>query len=164
MSVAFTKEEDYESAAADLPDRPISSQPNLVTPVGLAQLDLALAAARAAYSAAQTGGDVQADRTAMARATRDLRYYAARRASAQVVEAQMATGRVVFGGSVTFDREDGRTQTFRIVGEDEADPAKGAVSYASPLARALLGKAVGDVAMVAGGEVEVIDVEDPGPT
>ncbi|HEX5378876.1 MAG TPA: GreA/GreB family elongation factor, partial [Phenylobacterium sp.] len=65
---------------------------------------------------------------------------------------------VQFGTTVILDREDGRRQTFRIVGEDEADPAKGAVSYVSPLARALLGKTVGDTATVAGGEVEVLAV------
>ena len=52
--------------------------PNLVTPHGLAALDAAYLNAKAAYASAQTAGDVQADRTAMARATRDLRYYAAR--------------------------------------------------------------------------------------
>jgi transcription elongation GreA/GreB family factor len=159
MSVAFRKEEDSEAEAANLPDRPISSHPNLVTRAGLAQLDAALAEARAAYSAAQATGEVQADRTAMARATRDLRYYAARRASAQLVESAPGSGTVSFGGSVTFDREDGRRQTFRIVGEDEADPAKGAVSYVSPLARALLGKRAGDTAMVAGAEVEIVSVD-----
>ena len=82
MSVAFTKEQDSEAAAADLPDRPVSTHPNLVTPQGLAALDSALAEARAAYSAAQGVGGIEADRTAMARATRDLRYYGARRASA----------------------------------------------------------------------------------
>ncbi len=59
---------------------------------------------------------------------------------------------------MTLDREDGRRQTFRIVGEDEADPAKGSVSYVSPLAAAVMGKAVGDVAMVAGRDVEVIAI------
>lgn len=158
MSVAFTKEQDSEAAAADLPDRPISPHPNLVTPEGLAALDAALAEARAAYSAAQAGEGIDADRTAMARATRDLRYYSARRATAQLVERPANTATVAFGLSVTFDREDGRRQTFRIVGEDEADPAQGAVSYVSPLARAVLGKAVGDVAMVAGAEVEVVAI------
>ena len=65
---------------------------------------------------------------------------------------------VHFGQAVTFERDDGRRQTFRIVGEDEADPAAGSVSYVSPLARALLGKMVGDTAMVAGAEVEIISV------
>lgn len=158
MSVAFTKENDLEATAADLPDRPISTQPNLVTPQGLALLDAALDAARAAYAAAQSGGDIEIDRTAMARATRDLRYYAARRASAQVMEPVAATDTVIFGATITFDRDDGRRQTFRIVGEDEADPAKGAVSYVSPLAQALLGKRVGDEASVAGGDVEIVAI------
>jgi transcription elongation GreA/GreB family factor len=159
MSVAFTREEDSEAAAANLPDRPVSTHPNLVTPEGLEQLEANLEAARAAYSAAQAGEDVSADRTAMARATRDLRYYGARRASAQLMENPEGTDQVAFGSTVTFEREDGRTQRFRIVGEDEADPAAGSVSHVSPLARALLGKAVGDTAQVAGGEVEIAAIE-----
>lgn len=123
MSVAFTREEDYEAAAADLPDRPISPHANYVTAEGLEQLDAALAEARAAYAAAQASRDIKSDRTAMARATRDLRYYNARRASAQRVEAPARLDRVAFGCAVTFEREDGRVQRYRIVGEDEADPA-----------------------------------------
>lgn len=160
MSVAFTKEEDSEAAAANLPDRPISPHPNLVTRAGLEQLEAALAEARAAYTAAQSAGGINADRTAMARATRDLRYYAARRASAQLTEPDADAETVVFGRAVTFEREDGRRQTFRIVGEDEADPAKGCVSYISPLAQALMGKSVGDLAAVAGAEVEIVAVAD----
>jgi transcription elongation GreA/GreB family factor len=158
MSVAFTKEGDAESTAADLPDRPISPHPNLVTASGLAQLDAALAAARAAYASARLEGGVEADRTAMARATRDLRYYTARRATAQLTELMGDTSKVRFGTVVTLDREDGRRQTFRIVGEDEADPAQGSISYISPLARALLGREVGDVVKVAGGEAEVVEI------
>lgn len=158
MSVAFTREEDYEAQAADLPDRPISPHPNLVTPEGLSLIEAELADARAAYAAAQMQGDVSADRTAMARATRDLRYWSARRASAQLVDAVTGEGVVHFGCTVAIEREDGRKQSFRIVGEDEADPAKGSVSYVSPLARALMGKAVGDVAQVAGAEVEIIAI------
>jgi transcription elongation GreA/GreB family factor len=65
---------------------------------------------------------------------------------------------VQFGRTVEIARDDGRRQTFRIVGEDEADPARGSVSYVSPLARALLGKTVGDCADVNGGEVEIAAV------
>lgn len=158
MSVAFTKEGDAEATAADLPDRPISPHPNLVTPEGLAFIDAALAQARADYAAAQHAGGIEADRTAMARATRDLRYYSARRANAQLIEPSDDTDTVRFGGEVTIDREDGRRQTFRIVGEDEADPAHGSVSHVSPLARALMGKSVGDTAMLAGAEVEIVAV------
>jgi transcription elongation GreA/GreB family factor len=114
-----------------------------------------LASARAAYAAAQAEGGISADRTAMARATRDLRYWSSRRASAQLTEPADDPDKLQFGGVVEFEREDGRRQSFRIVGEDEADPAQGSVSYASPLARALLGKGVGDTALLNGAEVEV---------
>ena len=158
MSVAFTREEDLEATAADLPDRPISSHPNLVTSEGLAMIETELASARAAYAAAQAKGDIEADRTAMARATRDLRYWSARRANAQLLETT-PDGTVRFGGSVTIEREDGRVQTWRITGEDEADPAKGSVSHISPLARALMGKREGATAVVGGQEVEITSVD-----
>jgi transcription elongation GreA/GreB family factor len=157
MSVAFTREEDLETRASDVPDRPISAAPNLVTQSGLDLIEQALAEAREAYAAAQTDGGVSADRTAMARATRDLRYWSARRASAQLTEPAPDGEVAQFGRTVDVEREDGRRQSFRIVGEDEADPAAGSISYVSPLARALMGKSVGDVVMVAG-EVEIISV------
>ena len=157
MSVAFTREEDLEATAADLVDRPISPHPNHVTAEGLALIEAELAAARAAYTRAQTQGSIEADRTAMARATRDLRYWSARRASAQLLETA-SDGRVRFGGSVAIEREDGRTQTWRIVGEDEADPAAGSVSHVSPLARAVMGKRVGDEVTVAGQSAEIVAV------
>ena len=95
---------------------------------------------------------------AVAAAARELRYWNARRATAQLVEPPPDRDVVRFGATVTIDREDGRRQTFRIVGEDEADPAQGAVSYVSPFARALMGKTVGDVAVLAGAEVEVVAI------
>ena len=158
MAVAFTREEDYEAQAANLPDRPVSPHPNLVTASGLAAIDAELASARAPYAAAQAEGGISADRTAMARATRDLRYWSVRRASAQLTQPELTAGVVQFGVTVEIEREDGRRQTFRIVGEDEADPKAGSVSYLSPLAAALLGKAVGDVALLNGAEVEVVAV------
>jgi transcription elongation GreA/GreB family factor len=158
MAVAFTREEDYEAQAADLPDRPISPHPNLVTATGLATIEQELAAARAAYAAAQAHGEVSTDRTAMARATRDLRYWSARRANAQLTEPAGPADKVQFGRTIEIERDDGRRQTFRIVGEDEADPANGSVSYVSPLARGLLGKSVGDVVTVNGAEVELVAV------
>jgi len=158
MAVAFTREEDYEAQAADLPDRPISPHPNLVTRTGLEAIEQALAEARAAYSAAQAAGDVSSDRTAMARATRDLRYWSQRRANAQLTEPEPQPGKVRFGGQVLIARGDGREQRFRIVGEDEADPAAGLISYVSPLARAVLGKEEGDVVAMAGSEVEILEV------
>jgi transcription elongation GreA/GreB family factor len=159
VSVAFTREEDYEAQAANLPDRPISPHPNLVTRDGLEAIDQALAEARAAYTEAQSAGDVSADRTAMARATRDLRYWSSRRASAQLTEPAEAPGQVQFGRTVHIEREDGRRQTFRIVGEDEADPSIGKISYVSPLAQVLLGKQEGDVVQAAGSEIEILKVD-----
>lgn len=158
MSVAFTRDEDHEAAAANLPDRPISPHPNLVTPEGLAQLEIAFAEAKAAYTAAQASGSVNEDRTAMARATRDLRYYTARLGSAQRIDPVTAPQKVVFGCTVTVLRDDDRQQTFRIVGEDEADPAKGSVSYVSPLAKALLGREAGDEVTAAGSSVEILSI------
>ena len=159
MSVAFTREEDYEAQAADLPDRPISPHPNLVTQAGLNAIDQALARARAAYTDAQTAGGVSADRTAMARATRELRYWSARRATAQLTEPVVAAALVQFGRTVHIQREDGRRQTFQIVGEDEADPPAGKISYLSPLAQALLGKEEGDIIQAGGLDVEILAVD-----
>jgi transcription elongation GreA/GreB family factor len=159
MSVAFTKEEDTEAAASHLPDRPISPHPNFVTLAGLAKLDAALASAKEAVGLAQANVDLKNDRSAMARAQRDLRYFTARRASAQVLDPDGAPGTVLFGRHVRFRRDDGRVQSFRIVGEDEADPAQGSISYISPIAKALLGKKAGDVATLGNAELEIVSVE-----
>jgi transcription elongation GreA/GreB family factor len=59
---------------------------------------------------------------------------------------------------VTFRRDDGRVQKYRIVGEDEADPKTGSISFVSPVARLLMGKAVGDVAGTSGQELEIISI------
>lgn len=159
MSVAFTKEEDNEAAAAYLPERPISPHPNLVTESGLAKLDAALAMAKEAIALAQTNADLKTDRSAMARAARDLRYFIARRASAQLFQPSGEPELVLFGRRVTFQRDDGRTQSFRIVGEDEADAAQGTISHISPIAKALIGKRIGDIAALNNSELEVISVE-----
>ncbi len=160
MSVAFTKEGDTENAAAvDLPDRAISPHPNLVTPGGLKKLEAALAQARADYAASQSDETRTGDRRALARAARDLRYFAARCANAKPMPAPFEPDVVRFGTQVTIARDDGREQVFRIVGEDEAEPQRGTISYVSPMARALLGKAVGDSLSVAGGEAEILAIE-----
>jgi transcription elongation GreA/GreB family factor len=148
MSRAFVNEDSYVDA---LPDRPVSEHPNLVTEQGLAQIEAALDAARRAYGEAQAAGD----REALAGAGRDLRYWNARRASAQLRLPVPDSDVVQFGNAVTIIRDDGREQTFRIVGEDEADPAKGSISHVSPLARALLGKRVGDVVRAGKDDAEI---------
>jgi Transcription elongation factor len=66
--------------------------------------------------------------------------------------APATASEVWFGASVTIRRDDGREQTFRIVGEDEADPAKGSISHVSPLAKSMFGKRVGDTSRPAAGK------------
>ncbi len=156
MSVAFTKEESSETAAETLlPDRPVSPHPNLVTEAGLKALELQLRQAREAYDATVTIDDVNERRRQAASPLRDLRYFAARLQSAQLVPAPVSRATVAFGGTVTFSRDDGRVHTYRIVGEDEADPKAGSISYMSPVARVLIGKAIGDVVDAGGQELEI---------
>ena len=89
---------------------------------------------------------------------RDIRYFVARVRTAQVVPDPVSTETVAFGSTVTFRREDGRIQTYRIVGEDEADPRSGSISFVSPVARLLMNKAVGDEAGASGQKLEIISV------
>jgi transcription elongation GreA/GreB family factor len=154
MSRAFVKDQEVDYLE-DLPDRPVSKHPNDVTEVGLQRIEDALAAASEAYADAQAIGD----RAALAAARRELRYWTNRRATARVVTAPPNPSEVRFGTSVTIVRDDGREQTFRIVGEDEADPARGSISHASPLARAMFGKRVGDVVPAGAGEAEIVRIQ-----
>ena len=154
MSRAFVKEPDGAEAFEELPDRPISDHPNLVTPQGLAQIEDTLTRLHEQHAHAQAAGD----RAALASIGRDLRYWTARRSSAQVMPAPEDTTKVRFGSTVTIVRDDGRRQTFRIVGEDEAEPAEGTLSYASPVARALLNKTVGEVVTAGSGEAEIVRI------
>jgi transcription elongation GreA/GreB family factor len=159
LSVAFTKEDSAETASETLlPDRPVSPHPNLVTAAGLKALELQRDEARAAYAAAQKIEDVNERRRQAAVPMRDARYFAQRVQTAQVVPAPSSSETVAFGSSVTFRRHDGRVQTYRIVGEDEADPKAGSISFVSPVARMLLGKAVGDVVGSDDQELEIISI------
>jgi transcription elongation GreA/GreB family factor len=154
MSRAFVKEQDNVSAE-ELPDRLISEHPNLVTKEGLKQIEAEVRRLTDGHAQAQ----VEEDRDRVAATARELRYWSARLQSAEVVTPPADPGHVHFGSTVTIARDDGRRQTFRIVGEDEANPAKGTIPYVSPLARALSGRAVGDVVRVGDGEAEVLAVK-----
>ena len=159
MSVAFTKEESSETAAeTQLPDRPISPHPNLVTLNGLKQLQANLDAARAAFEAANAIEDVNEKRRQQAAPLRDARYFAERVHTAEMIPDPVSHDVVAFGSTVTYARDDRPPQTFRIVGEDEAEPRSGSISFASPVARALMGKAVGDVVEVGDQELEIISI------
>lgn len=140
MSRAFVKDDDGGTGVEDLPDRLISEHRNLVTAEGLTKIEAEIDRLQEDYAQAQSA----ADRSALQKIARDLRYWTSRRSTAEVQEAPAKDGLVHFGSTVTILRGDGRKNTYRIVGEDEADPSKGTLSYVSPLAQALLGRRVGD--------------------
>jgi transcription elongation GreA/GreB family factor len=152
MSRAFVKETEELEA---FPERLVSEHRNLVTPEGLAAIESEVARLQTELTAAHESGD----RNAIARVSRDLRYWNQRLATAEPQSPATDKSAVSFGMSVTVERNDGRIQKFRIVGEDEANPSKGSISYVSPLAQALIGKAVGDVVKAGGGEAEIIKIE-----
>lgn len=148
MSRAFVKET-AESAAP--PERMVDDGPNLVTPEGLAQIDAHIARIESA---------MQGESNVLLRETlaRDLRYWTIRKSTAEVVNPS-TDGSIAFGSRVTIRRK-GREQQFRIVGVDEADAAKGLISFRAPLAQAVLGARPGDIieADEPLGEMEVLTV------
>lgn len=153
MSKAFTRESD-EDGATELPEREVSAFPNLVTAEGLASIDAEIERHSRENARALAAGDKEG----LVRVGRELRYWTARRNSAQVQPAPADSDEVRFGSTVTIEREGGRRTTWRIVGEDEADPEKGTLSHASPLARALMGLEVGDTVVVGAGEAEIVGI------
>ena len=154
MSKAFTKEAEGGDIYDDLPDRTVS-QHNLVTPKGLELIEAELARLHVDHAAAHDTDD----RMKLAKINRDLRYWTSRRSTAQVVEPPEDSNEVRFGATVTISRDDGREQTYRIVGEDEADPSAGTLSYVSPLAQALMGKQIGDVVQAGPSDAEIIAIK-----
>ncbi len=143
MSRAFVKEGD--GSLDPLPDLPISPHPNHVTPAGLADLQSRLREAQTRLAALKARPD-RLDKLPEAAAERDIRYLEARLRSAILIDpATLPVTEVAFGHIVTVADEDGLETRFQITGEDEADAAQGRITPQSPLARALLGAAVGDV-------------------
>ena len=153
MSRAFVREDDQGGDA--LPDRVISEHPNFVTPAGLALLELRVRTLDAELGAARAA-DV---RDAIAGIGRDLRYFSARRGSARVVAVEPRPEVVRFGVQVVLRLADGSLRRLRLVGEDEADPTAGLLSYVSPLAQSLLGLAPGDALPFAGSEARIEALE-----
>lgn len=132
MSRAFVKE---SAESARPPERMVEEGPNPVTPEGMAQIEAHVARLEAS---------LKSEPNVLLRETleRDLRYWSQRKLTAEMVHPSN-DGTVAFGSTVTIERK-GRKQTFRIVGVDEADAAKGLISFRSPLAQAILGLRVGD--------------------
>jgi transcription elongation GreA/GreB family factor len=163
MSRAFVKEGDGEPPP--LPERAISPHPNLVTARGLRQIEArvreleaertrALATARAAAGTH--------DAAALAGLERDLRYWRARKASARPVTVATVPEVMRFGVTATLRAADGATRTLTIVGEDEADPARGLVSWVSPAAESLIGAGIGEDVAIGGQPYEIIELAAPG--
>lgn len=155
MSRAFVKE---DSGPEALPERPVSTARNLVTRRGLALIDAEIARLREERSAANASGALEA----VALTSRDLRYWTARRASAELVEPDASEQRITIGMAATLEDEKGQRRTFRIVGEDEADPKLGRIGWNAPVSRALLGKWIGDEVELPSGTMEIVAV-DPKP-
>jgi len=144
MSRAFVKEDNEDLLSEELPERPVSSEPNYITPSGLLQLRAKVEGLQAEYARLKQAAEAF-DRPRLSQVERDLRYYQGRLESAiQVDIATQPRDEVHFGARVKAEDEEGGVHSFTIVGEDEADVAEGRVSWRSPLALALMGAAVGD--------------------
>ena len=144
MSRAFVKENDEQGN--ELPERPQSPYPNHITPRGLDALHQQLQSLEAAHKRmAEPKGNELIDQDAKHGLERDIRYLQDRIARAIVINpATQPRDKVGFGATVTTEDEKGEKRTFEIVGEDEANPAAGRLSWVSPLARVLTDTAVGD--------------------
>jgi transcription elongation GreA/GreB family factor len=147
MSVAFRRESDEEHKEPRF-EIPIPVGPNMVTPAGLMQIEAQVAELEALVA-------VEADETRLAEAKRDLRYWRTRLATAQVAPPP-PDGQAAIGSHVRF-RLKGQVKTMQIVGDDEADPASGRISFSSPLGRALIGAEVDDL-IDFGGQAEAIEI------
>jgi transcription elongation factor GreB len=146
MSRAFTKESVDDLAAGELPERPLPAHPNYVTPQGLEQLQARARELQARHEtlAAQSADDSIAKQK-LREVERDQRYFKAQLERAEVVDpVGQPRDAVHFGATVKMLDEDGKEHRFMLVGEDEADVAAGRISWASPLAKAMIGAKVGD--------------------
>jgi transcription elongation factor GreB len=137
VSKAFTREDD--AGDDGLPDVPEAELPlgakNLITPEGARRLRAELDALTRRASGEPPDPALQ----------RRLRVLSRRVQSFEVTAAPARPERVVFGTTVTVRDESDRERRYRLVGRDEADAAKGDLSWLSPLGGALLHARVGDV-------------------
>jgi transcription elongation factor GreB len=144
MSRAFVKGDDSDLSGEEVPERPISQQPNYVTPLGLAQLRDKYESLVASHAQLKAAGE-DFDKPKLTEIERDLRYFSQRLDSAISVDVSSEPqDEVHFGATVKTESVEGAVHEFTIVGEDEADVATGKVSWQSPLAKALIGSRVGD--------------------
>lgn len=140
MSVAFRREGDDEHLEPKF-ELPIPPGPNRVTARGAA-----LIAAKVAECEARIAD--LTDETALKAARREHRYWSTRQSTAELMPRPDGST-VAFGCTVTL-RLNGTLRTITLVGDDEADPTAGLVSFTAPLARAVIGAEVGEMADFAG--------------
>ena len=152
MSRAFVNEDNLPPEPP--PEKVISLHRNLVTPAGLAMIEAKLADLNTALAATS-----EQDATVLIQ--RDLRYWRTRHVTAELGEPPADPEEIGFGSLVTLQR-DSRTESLRIVGEDEAEPAMGKLSWVSPLAQALAGLEAGDEIEFAGRGIEILAVDNAG--
>ena len=145
MSRAFVKENDLVHAGIDIPERPLSDEPNYVTPNGLKLLNLQADALEVGLKQLKDKKDDPIAKQKIAIIERDMRYYSARIESAILTAPKEKDHSIVlFGAKVTVKDEEGKLSTYEIVGEDEADIHQSKVSYLSPLAEAIIGAKLND--------------------
>ena len=144
MSRAFVKENDLEHAGIDIPERPVSSEINYVTPFGLNQIKEILNSLDKKRDQFLGNEDTISKQKKM-RIEKDIRYYAARLKSAILVKPNsQISDKVLFGACIELQNEDGNSEYYEIVGEDEADYKKNKISYVSPIAKSVIGNNIGD--------------------
>ena len=151
MSVAFRRESDEEHLEPKF-EIPIPSGPNLVTARGLAQISERIAALETQLVSA-VGED------AIKAVKRDLRYWNTRHATARLTPPP-APDVVEFGTRVTI-MHNGKARTVEIVGDDEAEPAQGRLSFSAPLIRAIMGAETGEL-LPFGGQEDAIRIVSVG--
>ena len=144
MSRAFVKENDMEHAGIDIPERPISTEVNYITSNGLKQLKNILDTLDAERQTLMLLDDSMSKQKKM-RIERDIRYYASRIKSAILIHSdKQAENKVLFGALIELKDEKGVSESYEIVGEDEAGLALRKISYVSPLAKSVMGNSLGD--------------------
>ena len=144
MSRAFVKENDLEHAGIDVPERPISSEKNYVTPNGLVELEEKISNLEAERKKSSLTND-SIHKQKKLQLERDLRYFINRLESAILVNPQeQDKNKVLFSALVDVENELGEILNFQIVGEDEANVKENKIAYNSPLAKALIGNALNE--------------------
>ena len=184
MSKAFTRETDTdEDDELELPELPAGGK-NYITPVGYARLrgellqlmdDERPKVVEAVHWAARNGdrsenGDYIYGKKRLREIDRRIRFLTKRLELAEVSDPSLHHGsdQVFFGATVTYADAGGQERTVTILGIDEADSARGQVSWISPVARSLLKARTGDevklVTPLGVQEIELLDVSYPAPT